>query len=312
VAILSLSVTSKEIQMMSADNTDEVGSLQHEEVPLEAAAERARVGLDEAVRSLWDVYSAAESVARQTLTDAETSLQQQQLALRSTSADLEKRSAHLEATFDEANRLLKAADHQHRVADDRIRDADRTTERAAETLASALDQSERVLAQAAARAMEIEQTAYSSTESASEAAKSIVAVAEEDANAILAQAQQRADKILGDAERAAEKTMDGARIYKNLQLAELEAKEVASRERLRELMQSIESTLRPRDHEQSIDLRSDGGDLTPADLVDTDGLSDDSATAPADDAGVNAMGNDMVDNAVRKAFDQWASEGSAG
>jgi len=305
-------VTNKEMQMMSADNTDEVGSLQHEEVPLEAAAERARVGLDEAVRSLWDVYTAAESVARQTLTDAEASLQHRQIELEARSAELEKRSAHLEATFDEANRLLKAADHQHRVADDRIRDADKTTERAAETLASALTQSERVLAQATARAAEIEESAYSSTESATETAKSIVAVAEEDANAIVAQARQRADKILSDAELEAEKTMDGARIYKDLQLAELKAKEVASRERLRELMQSIESTLKPRDHEPSIDLRDTGSDLSPADLADTASISDETASESGDHSVDDDSANDIVDNAVRKAFDQWASEGSAG
>jgi len=300
---------------MSDDNTDNVGSLQSEEVPFETASEDARLSLDEAVRSLWDAYTAAESAARRTLSDAEADLQTRLSDLDTQGAELVRKENRLEATFEEANRLLNAADHQHRVADDRIRDADKTTARAAETLAEAMDHADRLIAQATERSLEIEESAHRSTSEASESGASIIAVAEEDAAAIIAQAQQRAEKIVNDAESTAEKTMDGARIYKELQLAELESKETASRERLRDLMQSIESTLQPRAEEPEIDLRHDDSALMPDEFVVADDA--DASGVKAGDADVSEdlesddPSTSVVDEAVRRAFDQWASEGSA-
>lgn len=286
---------------MSEDKTDQIGSLNPEEIPLDAAAEQARQSLDSAIRSLWDVYTAAEAAARRTLTDAETDLDVRLTELNARDAELDKRERQLESAFEEANRLLNSADHQHRVADDRIREADKTTERAAETLSSAMEQAERLLVQAAERSEAIEGIASKSTAEATEAAQSIIAVAEEDANAIIAQAQQRAEKLVNDAELKAEKTMEGARIYKELQLAELASKEEESKLKLRELMQSIATTLEPGASEPSIDLRSD------LSLPDPEDLADSEHSDGAEDANAEKS---VVDEAVRRAFDQWASEGS--
>ncbi len=298
---------------------DQAAGIDNDAASDDRSGEGAQAAFDRAMFALRDTFTTAESAAEKVLTDSTAEAKAMRADLDDRESKLAKREEHLEGRFAEANKLLDAADHRHRLADDRMRDADAASERASTALSTAIQRADHLIEQAESRAAEAEQAKVTDTDDRLADAQRAASDAEDDASAIIAQAQQRADKMISDAEEKATQTIEGARVYKTLQLAELESREGAARERLRSLLGTIESSLIS-ESPSTIDLRDEIDDSfksseTESQSDDESDSSDDNAAAdePASDEEVSSEAaadpsRTVVNDAVRRAFDRWATD----
>ncbi len=299
---------------------DQAAGIEEDAASGDQPEEGAQAAFDRAISALRDTFTTAETAAEKVLAASTAEAKAMRADLDDRESKVVKREQHLEGRFAEANKLLDAADHRHRLADDRMRDADAASERASSALSTAIQRADRLIEQAESKAAEAERVKTSDTDDRLAEAQRAASDAEDGANAIIAQAQQRADKLIIDAEEKATQTIEGARVYKTLQLAELESREGAARERLRSLLGTIESSLIS-ESPATIDLRDeiddsfkaaddeshsgDESDPSDDDTADHEPASDEMAASAAS---TDDPSRTVVNDAVRRAFDRWATD----